>query len=127
MIVPFIVTLAAFIWVMPKKEAMEKGAWYEFIPRKIALLFGFLADVIWNVFYGTIIHFIFSSKSSLSCIPPFDKVTDIEKLYVLTLTKRMQAILDYDPVDSVLYKLSDMMRVLLNKYDPDHLTLRALS
>lgn len=126
MVTSFIGTLLVFMWVMPKKEKMKAAKWYQFLPRKIAGFLGFLVDVAWNIFYGTIIHAIFMLDSSADVMPPFKKVTNIEKIYELTLTKRLQQILDLDPVDSTTYKMAYIMYKVLNKYDPDHLTLRAI-
>lgn len=95
---------------------------------KIALstpfILGFFLDIYWNVF-----HFSFKLKkmNKTSRVknkpfwPPFSKVEGFKTLYRITLTERLQKILDEYPDDSRAYHYALIKAELLNKYDPKHL------
>lgn len=124
--VTFHIALFLYKWLMPLKNKygdnwkFKSWAWLPFF-------IGFALDIYWNVFHFSFQLWLMNKKDGVrkKFWPEFKKVTHYKKLYEITLTKRLQKILDTYPLDSNAYFYACKMRVLLNKYDPDHLTLKA--
>jgi hypothetical protein len=124
------VALFLFKWLMPLKNENGDSVAFKIL---IALPFtvGFLLDIYWNI-----IHFSFKLymmnradhlHKSKRFWPDFSKVDGLSTLYRITLTERLQFILDTYPLYTKAYAYALDMKELLNKYDADHLTLRKRS
>ncbi len=119
--------LLLYMWLMPLRNKHKDKWWFKswaWLPFTI----GFLADIYFNIFHFSFQlsemnrDFMYSGKPKMPPFwPPFREVKGFKTLYKITVTKRLQRILDEYPVESKAYHYATVKARLLNKYDPDHL------
>lgn len=127
-----ITTLKIFKVLIGYKDDAANWPWYKKYPYGLAFLYGFLADVFYNVVYAGFYHVYLVYKSCMPdpwkvFFPNFSKVTKITELYEITFTQRIQDILDtvvklgreQSPLGIYAYQFA----VLLNDSDPGHITI----
>lgn len=121
------VALFLYKWLMPLKNKHGHKNTFKVL---VALPFtvGFLLDIYWNIIHFSFKLYTMNRKDhihkSKRFWPDFSKVDGLNTLYRITLTERLQFILDTYPVYTRAYTYALDMRELLNKYDANHLTLR---
>ncbi len=113
------------------KDVAKKWKWYKKYAFSLIFLYGFIADVVFNLVYAGTVHVYLAWRSGwdkpLSVfLPSFEGVT-WSRIYLLTVTKRVQRAVDiayatkkYDTKLSIfVYNFSQ----LLNKYDEGHVEI----
>ena len=126
-IVVYYLTLGLFKWLMPLKRKYGEKLWFQLL-AVIPFWIGFLLDIYWNIVHFSFDLYFMNREDGIHKAkkfwPRFADVKGIGTLYKITLTERLQIILDSYPIYTRAYMYANKMRVLLNKYDPGHLTLR---
>lgn len=117
--------------LMPLKDKAVSWPFYKKIPFGLVFLVGFLLDLIFNLIYAGFVHVYFAKASGIGgayklFFPSFAGVT-IKRLYLITVTDRVQKIIDYcyankmeaSKIGSAAHKFS----LLLNSVDPYHIKI----
>jgi len=121
------------VWIIFANVIQYKDTIMELpAPKKyvVGFLFiiGYIGDVIWNVIPGTVIFYCLDliddiPKEERQGIPTFKGVT-IKTSYKLTLSKRLQGIVDAYPESSYNHRFATWLaKYLINPFDPGHITL----
>ena len=121
----FYFTLLLFVVLMPLKNKHGEKILFKLLAGPIFLV-GFLLDIVWNIFFFSPYLYLMNKADSLSkkFWPQFSDVNEVGALYKITLTARLQHILDSYPKYSNAYNYAASMAIILNKYDPGHLEVK---
>ena len=118
------VALFLFKWLMPLKLKHEGKLWFDswaWAPFTI----GFILDIYWNIAHFSIDLWLMNRRDDINNMrfwPNFARVEGIKTLYRITLTERLQFILDTYPTYSKAHQYAIKTGEMLNEYDPEHLT-----
>jgi len=121
------IALILFKWLMPLKNKHGHTRTFKILAA-IPFTFGFLLDIFWNVAHFSRKLYFMNRKDHIhhhmKFWPYFARVEGLGTLYRITLTERLQLILDTYPRFTHAWAYAENMREVLNKYDPDHLTIK---
>ncbi len=121
--VSYYTALVLFKWLMPLKLKHGGKWWFNWV-FGLPFLIGFTLDIYFNILHFSVdLHFMNKKHGLTKPFWPFFLWRKDKRLYKLTLTERLQHILDSYPSQSYAKKYAIDMAVLLNKYDPNHLTM----
>ncbi len=121
--ISFYVALALFKLLIPIKN--KHGDSPALILLAPFFWLGFSLDIYWNIVHFSPKLYLMNRNDGINNMrfwPNFGLVTSIDTLYKITLTERLQFILDTYPTYSNAYRYAVEIGVMLNEYDPDHLT-----
>ena len=115
--------LALFKLLMPIKNKHGDNPALVFLAPLFWL--GFMLDIYWNIIHFSPKLYFMNKKDNIEFLefwPNFSRVESIDTLYRITLTERLQFILDTYPVGTLARQYAKEMALILNEYDPEHLT-----
>lgn len=126
--IAFWVIWIIFANVIQYKDKITSMAYPQKLVVGLLFIIGYIGDIIWNLIPGTIIFYCLDliddiPKENRQGIPSFKGVT-IRTSYKLTLSKRLQRIVDSYPESTYNYRFTVWLaKYLINPFDPGHITL----
>jgi hypothetical protein len=121
--ISYYVALFLFKKLIPLKLKYGDKKWFNWV-FGLPFLVGFLLDIYFNIVHFSFDLYFMNKRHGLHKTKPFFPFflwRKDKRLYKLTLTERLQYILDNYPKHSHARMYAVNMGKLLNRYDPNHL------
>jgi len=112
--------------LMLRIDSFESYGYFKKAVFILGFIIGYIEDLLFNLLYGSPAHYFFNMADGFDhkdriFWPDFTDVT-WRHTKKLTLTYRIQAIIDLAPKNSKTYAEAARVAKKLNKYDPGHIT-----